>query len=247
MRRKGYTPTIYTHETRIGGAIEGRDLGAPIGGIGELRIGRPNSPANVRVASQHFVEREAREFNSYDGGWLDRESGLIYDEIDSDPLFADDPSSAADVFVQWGGTIVFLKSRATTVDEVEAARADAARRADDEVERVAKFRSKQPQRPLRLDLLRGDNVPTLRRAAARIYELGGQIRRGEHGETILVTVPERLTPPSENGFEAILERELLIEAARCAEVLSYASATVIAALDSKKSLDEALPDDCPTI
>jgi hypothetical protein len=208
-------------------------------------VGRPNTPANVRVASQYFVERESRSFNSYDGGWLDRQSGLIFDEIGSDPLFDRDPKGKVDAFVQLGGTNVFLRSRQTTVDESKLLATPL------HVERTTKpnasrssGRSSDRSRSDSI-LLRGDGTPSLRAAARRVLELGGEIRRAEHGETIVVSLPERLLPPSENGFEAILEGGLRHEAARCAEVLSYAAPTVLAAFESKKPLDEALPDSAP--
>lgn len=64
--------------------------------------------------------------------------------------------------------------------------------ANDEAERLRKHRTKGKQIALTLDLMRGDETPTLRRAAQRIHELGGEIKPDSYGG-IVVTLPATLT------------------------------------------------------
>ncbi len=231
----------------VGAGIDGRRLGAPGEGLGTFYDGRPATEANVRAARKLFLELPAKDVEPLPGGGLvDKGSGQIYDRIEHDPLFSNSPTSDADVFALFGdGVISFLKLRGTTVDEIDRARADAEQRASDEAERLRKRRARAKQIPLTLDLVRGDQTPTLRRAAQRILELGGEIKPDAF-DGIIVTLPATLTLG--DGFGSpLLERELRIEGARCAQVLSYASSLVRAALESKQPLVDALPDEVPTI
>ncbi len=233
-------PQIYVE------GMYGKSLGSPAGGLGTFYDGRAATEANVRAARKHFLELRAKDVAPLpDGGLVDRGSGQVYDVIGHDPLLANAPSEEADVFALFGdGVVSFLRRRDTTIDEIERARTDAEQRASDEAERLRKHRAKQKQIPLRLDLVRGDNTPTLRRAATRIHELGGEIKPDSY-DGIVVTLPATLTLG--DGSSPLLERELRIEGARCAQVLSYASSLVRAALESKQPLLEALPDEVPTI
>jgi hypothetical protein len=231
----------------VGGGIDGRALGAPGDGLGSFYDGRPATEANVRAARKFFLELPAKDVSPLpDGGLVDTGSGQIYDRIEHDPLFSNTPTSDADVFALFGdGVVSFLKRRGVTIDEIERARADSEQRASDEAERLRKVRARAKQVPLRLDLVRGDETPTLRRAAERIHELGGEIKPDSY-DGIVVTLPATLTLG--DGFGSpLLERELRIEGARCAQVLSYASSLVRAALESKQPLLETLPDEVPAI
>ena len=144
-------------------------------------------------------------------------------------------------------SIVFLKSGGPSVEEVEAARADAQRRADQEVVQLAKFRAKQRQSALRLsDLPGNEDVQTLKGAAETIEQLGERVGRDDLGQ-LVVTIPER-TLTDTTGVYSIVERGNRQSAARAAQTLRHGERVVLAALErvgKGESLSTRLPDEVP--
>lgn len=245
MRDK--TPVIYGG-TYVGSGIEGREFPAT-DGLGSLNIGRPVTDANLKVARQRWPELRAKDlsFNSLANGYVDR-SGAIFDKLLHDPVFAEDAKSACDAFVLLNdGVITFLRARGVTLDEIEADRDAAQRRADDEAAQLARFRAKQKQTPLRLsDLPDSDDVPSFRAAAAMIESLGGRIERDDLGQ-LVCSIPER-TLTDTTGHQSIIERSNRQSAARAAQVLRHGERVVLDALErvgKNESLSSRLPDEVP--
>jgi hypothetical protein len=232
--------------TIFGRRVEAPD--APAGAVGVITEGRPSTEENLAGARRFLLEASREDFE-----WrgarevVDRASGQVYEVLGSDPLADANPAAGCDLFFVDGALIRFLRRTGVTVDELERARAEQERRAAEAEEAARKRRAREKQIPLALaDLYPGDRYEvTVRAAAARLLELGGQLVVGPYGE-LQVTVPAKIVA---GGLEvAILEQEARREAAHLAEVLATGWRVVLAGLaeveaaGGKKSLVDVLPD-----
>jgi hypothetical protein len=233
----------------MGTVYPGRMVGtgaAVDGPLGTVGSGRVASEANLALARRFFLEARADDFE-----WLserevvDRGSGAVLELVLADPLLGGDPASMADVFfAAANGEIAFLRSTGTTVaDRERAAAAQADQVARIEAER-AKRLGRERQVGIPLSVVYGERLQlTLRQAAARIVDAGGEIRRGALGE-LQITVPEKL------GDEMLVERARWVEVGVAADVLARAPRVVLQAIADveadgsrrPRSLVERLPD-----
>jgi hypothetical protein len=255
FRSDDYVPVIHLGD-QIGG-VSGRKIsdGATVGAYGTIVTGgRQASPTNLRAARQHFLEASSDDLEAHDGLWLDRASGELYEAVLFDPLSVPDPrASGCTMFVLLDDDRITFLRRVSSLEEVERAEREQAARTERESQKIVAFRKRQPQVPLRLTDVRGDDgIPTLAAAAQRIDQMGGKIERGSFGE-LRITVPERLSESS--GFEAVLEIEARRSAAAAAQTLAAAERVVLAAVDElaadsskqPRPLFERLPNVVPSI
>jgi hypothetical protein len=215
-----------------------------------MMVGRRATAGNIKAAARYWPQADVRDFSDLpDGGWADKGSGAIYDPLISDPLFAPNPTKLASAFCVHDGGLVFLRRRGdATVETLQADRQRADREREQAEAAHAKFIARQPQVPLLLADLGERFDVTLREAARRILDSGGQIERGQFGEL-------RVTVPAQLGTEPMLEQEQKRPLVNAAEVLIAAHAVVLAELDRadgdrsarRQRLDQRLPDARPTI
>lgn len=180
----------------VGGEIVGRRVGEgqPSNRLGTFVDGRPSTNATIAAARRFFREVDPKRLRHLgDGALVEAGTGEVFDMlVGADPLFLPRPEEGADAFVVDGAAISFLRLRGMTVEQVEQARAAQESEVQRTAEEERRFRSRQKQLPLTLDLLHGDGTPTLAEAATTIEALGGEVRLDELG-SFVVTLPERLT------------------------------------------------------
>jgi hypothetical protein len=246
-------PEIHVANIAGMGTISGRRVSGepqPEGYVGSFLSGRSATGENLRAARNWFVEIPAQDFEWLDGGRevADRGSGLVYEVLISDPLLADDPrESGVTAFFVNGDRLEFLRSTGTTVaDRERAVQAQAERVAVAEEERVRQL-AKAKQTSIPLSVMYGERMQmSVREAAAKILEAGGQVGANEIGGVrgLRITVPEKL------NTEPLMERMAWAEVAVAAEVLTSCARVVLAALDEvaadgskrPRTLLERLPD-----
>lgn len=232
------------------GTISGRRVGegGAANSVGTLMHGRSASEANLRQCRKLWPEARAEDFGALPDrdSVFDRATGLVFEVMRADPMFAEDSREACDTFFVANGTIVFLRRVGDlTVDDLERAKVEQQRRAEQAAEQGRRFRERQPKQPIMLaDAYPGDRYQvTLAEAARRILDAGGSIERGEHGE-LRVLVPALL------AGEPMLEKDARQPLIAAAEVLVTAHRVVLAEIDKadseraarKTRLDERLPD-----
>jgi hypothetical protein len=235
------------------GTIVGRRISSPDqpeGAVGVFVQGRRDVAEERALASKFFIAADPADFElRADGRFLDLASGFIYQELLHDPLSAQRPDlEDVSCFVPWHGQLVFLR-KVGSLAELEEAEREQAARAEQEAERIARFRAKQPQVPVLLaDVMGEPYALTVREAARQILELSGELRLDEHDQ-LVITLPA-LLDPGDGSQHAVIELDLRRAVYGALEVLGHASGVVTAVLleqraDSGRkpqSLLERLPD-----
>jgi hypothetical protein len=233
------------------GVISGQQVGVglPEGYVGSYAPGRSASEENLAACRRWLLEGDARDFRRIGSREVvDQGTGLVFEVIDSDPLLAEDPAAACDLFYadEDAGVIRFLRRTGQTLHDLEAAALEADRARAKSADELQRWRSKQKLTVLTVEDLLPGMYPTLKAAAREIVEAGGKVERGEHG-SLVVSVPQQLHRVAPGDFgTAILEKESRLRLARCAEALSLGRSVVLAALE-RDDFVAALPDRVPAI
>jgi hypothetical protein len=211
------------------------DPGDDLPNVGVMWGGRPASKGNVRLARKFFAEVDAKDLGSFEGYLVDRGSGCLFKPCLNDPLLATSPGDEpVSFFSQVNGVLVFAERShsPSTLEELEEARRAEAERVAAEEEATRGWREKQPPVVVAMSDVHpnGRFELTLREAARRLLEAGGEISRGPYGE-VKVEVPSRLVRPDGAGMSAVLEVELRRDLVACAEVVTAGAKVIAATLD----------------
>jgi hypothetical protein len=202
--------------------------------------------AKLRAARARWPQYPLADIEAIEGGYVvDRASGSLFQVVASEVLEALYPEAVSNVsgfFVNEADELTFIRrADPGTLAELQQQREREQREQEQarerEAERRAEFIARQPQRPVTLEDLTGEPLPTLREAARLILDLGGEIKA--RGETLVITAPERLDEVHMIDLE---RREGLRRACR---VLAAAAPLVLAELEraGRKGLDvDRLPD-----